>query len=33
VQLPELGWHSDEILREAGYDEADIARLRESKVV
>jgi crotonobetainyl-CoA:carnitine CoA-transferase CaiB-like acyl-CoA transferase len=31
--LPELGSHSDEILREAGYDEAEISQLRQSKVV
>jgi formyl-CoA transferase len=30
---PALGQHSDEILREAGYDEAAIAKLRESKIV
>lgn len=30
---PAIGQHSDEILREAGYGEADIARLRQSKAV
>ena len=30
---PEIGEHSDAILREAGYDEAGIARLRGSKAV
>ena len=29
---PELGEHSEEILREAGYDDAAIAQLREKKV-
>lgn len=30
---PAIGQHSDEILREAGYSDADIARLRQSKAV
>ena len=30
---PELGQHSDEILRQAGYSESDISRLRGSRVV
>ena len=32
-KAPAVGEHSDEILREAGYDEAAIARLHESRVV
>jgi len=32
-KAPAVGEHSDEILREAGYDAAAIAQLRESKVV
>jgi len=32
-KAPDVGEHSDEILREAGYDEAAIAQLREGKVV
>jgi crotonobetainyl-CoA:carnitine CoA-transferase CaiB-like acyl-CoA transferase len=31
--LLELGAHSEEILREAGYSDADITRLRQAKVV
>ena len=32
-KAPAVGEHSDEILREAGYDETTIARLRENRVV
>jgi len=32
-KAPELGQHTDEILREAGYDAAEIERLRAGKVV
>lgn len=32
-KAPELGQHSDEILREAGYDAAEIKHLRDDKVV
>jgi len=32
-KAPNIGEHSDQILREAGYDEAAIAQLREGKVV
>jgi crotonobetainyl-CoA:carnitine CoA-transferase CaiB-like acyl-CoA transferase len=32
-KAPAIGEHSDEILREAGYDETTIAKLRENKVV
>jgi len=30
---PELGEHNEQILREAGYDPAAIARLRENKAI
>ena len=30
---PAVGEHSDEILREAGYDAAAIAQLREAKII
>ena len=30
---PELGEHSDEVLREAGYDEAAIKKFREAGVI
>jgi crotonobetainyl-CoA:carnitine CoA-transferase CaiB-like acyl-CoA transferase len=30
---PEAGEHTEEVLRELGYDDAAIARLREQKVV
>ena len=30
---PALGQHSEQILREAGYDDAAIAQLRESKII
>jgi crotonobetainyl-CoA:carnitine CoA-transferase CaiB-like acyl-CoA transferase len=30
---PEIGQHTDEVLAEAGYSAADIARLREQKAV
>ncbi|MCB2190529.1 MAG: CoA transferase [Deltaproteobacteria bacterium] len=32
-QAPELGQHTDEVLKEAGYSEEQIAKLREEKVV
>jgi crotonobetainyl-CoA:carnitine CoA-transferase CaiB-like acyl-CoA transferase len=32
-KAPDLGQHSDEILHEAGYDDAAIAKLRESRIV
>jgi crotonobetainyl-CoA:carnitine CoA-transferase CaiB-like acyl-CoA transferase len=32
-KAPNIGEHSDQILREAGYDEAAIAQLREGKIV
>ena len=31
--LPEAGAHTDEILREAGYCDADIARFRSEKII
>jgi crotonobetainyl-CoA:carnitine CoA-transferase CaiB-like acyl-CoA transferase len=33
AQAPSIGQHSDEILREYGYDDADIRKLRDSKTV
>ncbi|RYF76557.1 MAG: CoA transferase [Comamonadaceae bacterium] len=33
ARAPDVGEHSDEVLREAGYDDRDIARLRELEVV
>jgi len=31
--LPEIGEHTEQILRDAGYDDADIARFRKEKIV
>ncbi len=33
TRAPEIGEHTDDILREAGLNEADIARLKRTQVV
>ena len=33
IAAPAVGEHSDQILREIGYDETVIAKLRESRIV